>query len=121
MQRFVPYLTLFSSFGTLICCALPALFVSLGMGAAVAATVSTIPQLIWLSEHKGIVFISAGGLILISGVLRHIAKMAPCPIDPALREACTKGRKASGVIFWISLFLYLIGGLFAYVAPLVMG
>ncbi len=36
-QRCVTWLTLFASTGTLICCALPILFVTLGLGATVAA------------------------------------------------------------------------------------
>ena len=31
-----PYLSLFTSFGTVFCCALPSLLVSIGMGAAFA-------------------------------------------------------------------------------------
>ena len=45
-------LTLFTSGGTLICCALPALLVSLGAGAVMASVVSSVPQIVWFSEHK---------------------------------------------------------------------
>lgn len=120
MQRLVASLTLFSSFGTLICCALPALLVSLGLGAAVASTASSIPQLVWLSENKIFVFIGAGMLLVLSGLLHWRTRNAPCPMDPELRKICTMGRRVSGVIFWISVFFYLIGGFFAYVAPILI-
>ena len=45
-EAITPARALFTSFGTLICFALPALFVALGMGAAVAGIVSAVPQLI---------------------------------------------------------------------------
>jgi type III secretory pathway component EscV len=42
-------LTVLSSFGTLLCCAVPALLVSVGAGAVMASVVSAIPQLVWIS------------------------------------------------------------------------
>ena len=47
-----PTLSLFASAGTLVCCALPALFVTLGAGAALAGLVGEFPQLVWLSTYK---------------------------------------------------------------------
>ena len=44
--------SLFASSSTLICCALPALLVALGAGAALSSLVSAVPQLVVLSEHK---------------------------------------------------------------------
>ena len=41
-QNTVSWLTLFAASGTLICCALPILFVTLGLGAAVAAVTSAV-------------------------------------------------------------------------------
>ena len=52
----VPMLGLFTSLGTLLCCALPALLVTLSMGATLVGLVSYIPFLITLSEHKLWVF-----------------------------------------------------------------
>ena len=44
--------SLFASSSTLVCCALPALLVAVGAGAALSSLVSAVPQLVWLSEHK---------------------------------------------------------------------
>jgi len=52
----VAALTLLASTGTLVCCVLPAVMVALGAGAALAGLVTAVPQLIWLSEHKALVF-----------------------------------------------------------------
>jgi hypothetical protein len=52
----VSFFSLFTSMSTLICCALPALLVSIGLGATMIGLVSTFPSLIWLSENKALVF-----------------------------------------------------------------
>ena len=75
-------LSLFASAGTLVCCALPALLVTLGMGAVLAGLVSNVPGLVWFSEHKVAVFVVAGVLILSAGVARHYAGSRSCPVDP---------------------------------------
>jgi hypothetical protein len=114
-------LTLFMSFGTLICCALPALFVSIGAGAVLAGIVSNVPQLIWLSEHKIGLFIFAGAMLAVSGGLRYRSRNAPCPIDPVKADSCERLRKTSGIIYIISLVIYAIGFLFAFIAPYLIG
>src|SRR5437588_6759610 len=57
------YLSLFTSLGTLLCCALPSLLVLLGLGATVASFLSAVPWLVTLSHHKNWVFLIAGTLI----------------------------------------------------------
>lgn len=42
-QAFLPTLSLFTSVGTLLCCALPALLVTLGAGAVFASLVKQCP------------------------------------------------------------------------------
>jgi hypothetical protein len=109
-------LTLFSSFSTLLCCALPALLVSLGAGAAVIGLVSAFPQLIWLSEHKTALFVFAGLMLVISGVNRYLTRNAPCPIDPAQAKSCLRLRRISGGVFYVSVLIYTTGFFFAFVA-----
>lgn len=111
-------MALFGSAGTLVCCALPALFVSLGLGAAFAGLVGTVPQLVWFSENKNPVFGVAGVLIAVSSVLQYRARNAPCPIDPELARICTSSRKWSKRILIFSVAAYLTGAFFAFIAPL---
>lgn len=68
-------LTLFASVGTLVCCALPALLVLLGLGAAVASTLSVAPWLAALTRHKELVFALAG--VVIGGNARYVFRVAP--------------------------------------------
>ena len=113
----INYLTLFSSTGTLLCCALPALLVSLGLGAVMAGLATHVPGLIWVSENKIVVFIFAGFMLLMNGLLIWSGRNAPCPVDPKLRDACISGRKLSRYVYFISVFIFSIGFFFAFMAP----
>jgi hypothetical protein len=109
--------SLFASSSTLVCCALPALLVALGAGAALSSLVSVFPQVVWLSEHKLGLFAFAGLMMLASGGLQWRSRNAPCPTDPALRNACVRTRKTSRWVYSASVLLYLVGGWFAFVQP----
>jgi hypothetical protein len=111
------FLTLFTSFGTLICCALPALFVALGMGAAVAGLVTTVPQVVWLSQHKELVFSFSAAMLFLSGTLMYTSRNAPCPIDPKLRAACLMGRKVSLYVYIFALLAFFVGAFVAFILP----
>jgi hypothetical protein len=112
------WVALFASSGTLICCALPALLVAIGAGAVLSSLVATVPGLVWISEYKEAVFGFAGVMLAVSGVLQWQNRFAPCPTDPALRDACMRTRKTSARIYLISVVVYLLGGWFAFVQPL---
>ncbi len=120
MKKVIHTLTLFSSFSTLICCALPALFVALGAGATLAGLVSNVPQLVWVSEHKIALFTFAGCMLTLSGIMRWRNRNAPCPIEPDKAEACDRLRKASNIVFIISLVIYSTGFFFAFIAPKIL-
>lgn len=114
-------LSLFASSSTLVCCALPALLVALGAGAALSSLVSVFPQLVWLSEHKVELFVFAGLAMAVSGGLQWRNRHAPCPADPALRRACLATRKTSLRVYGVSVLVYLAGAWFAFVQPLLSG
>ncbi|AEG92255.1 hypothetical protein [Ramlibacter tataouinensis] len=109
--------TLVASSGTLVCCALPALLVALGAGAALSSLVSAVPQLVWLSEHKEALFIAAGLMLAASGGLQWAYRTAPCPTDPRLRDACLRTRRSSRRVYAASVAVYIVGGWFAFVQP----
>jgi hypothetical protein len=114
-------LSLFTSGSTLICCALPALLVSIGAGAAMAGLVTTFPQIVWLSEHRVALFAIAGVMLLAAGVMQWRARSLPCPADPALAAACTRARKWSVAIYAFSLVMFVTGFFFAFLAPIFFG
>lgn len=119
-SAFSAWLSLLASSGTLVCCALPALLVMLGAGAALSGLVAAVPQIVWLSEHKGWMFSVATVLMLGGGVLQWRNRTAPCPLDPQLRAACMRTRRWSLVVYLVSLVLLVVGAFFAFVLPALM-
>ncbi len=115
-QTLLPSLSLFTSVGTLLCCALPALLVTLGMGAALAGLVGAAPWLSVVSEYKEFVFAVAGILITAAIVMQWRARNAPCPADPLKAKACARLRMVSWGILIFSILIYLIGFFFAFLA-----
>lgn len=113
----VAFLTLLASSGTLVCCVLPAVMVALGAGAALAGLVTAVPQLVWLSEHKAVVFGIAAAMLAVSGVLLWRARRLPCPADPSLARACARLRTASVVLWWAAAVCVLVGAAFAFILP----
>lgn len=107
---------LLGSLGTLLCCALPALLVSLGAGAVLATLVTSVPQLVWISEHKVVVFAFAGLMLAISAVTTYMNRRLPCPADPAQAKSCRRVRRFSASVFFATLVLYAVGFYFAFVA-----
>jgi hypothetical protein len=110
--------TLFATSSTLVCCAIPALLVALGAGAALSSLVSVFPQVVWLSEHKEALFAISGAALAASAWIQWSNRTAPCPLDPRLRDACLRTRQVSRRVCFASLAIYLVGGWFAFVQPL---
>jgi len=115
-NRLLNFFSLFTSMSTLLCCALPALLVSLGAGATMVSLTSTIPQIIWIGEQKAWVFSFSFSMLCISSFLAYKNKNAPCPIDPNQRDACLRGRQFTKYMLIISWLMLTIGFFFAYLA-----
>ena len=109
--------SLFASSSTLVCCALPAMLVGLGAGAALSSLVSFIPQLVFLSERKEELFVAAGLMLGASGVIQWRNRNAACPTDPDRRHACLSTRRVSARVYAFSVFVYLVGAFFAFALP----
>jgi hypothetical protein len=109
--------TLLSSAGTLVCCVLPAVLVALGAGAALAGLVTAIPQLVWLSEHKPLVFGIAFALLIGSGAATWYSRTLPCPIEPLAAQSCQRLRRINLALYSIALASFALGLTFAFVLP----
>lgn len=120
MKKTLPFLALFGSMGTLVCCVLPATFVALGLGSAFAGLISAVPQLIWFSEKKVFVFAGAALLIAVAAFFQWRSRYTACPVDPRLAAACKSSRRWSNGLFSAAIVCYGVGFFFAFVAPLVL-
>lgn len=113
------WLLLFTTSGTLLCCALPITLVSLGLGATVAGLASSAPWLIALSQYKGWMF-------LLSAILIALATWAvyrpgrSCPTDPELAAACARADTWNRRFITVSAVMWLIGFVAAYVLPILV-
>ncbi len=116
---FPAFLSLFTSTGTLICCALPALLVSIGAGAVMAGLIETVPQITWLGKHKIWVFAVAAVMIVSSGAMQWRARTLPCPADPVKAAACNRARRMSWIVWWVSIVAFAVGAFFAFFAQYV--
>ena len=111
------HFSLFSSFSTLICCALPSILVLLGLGTTVASLLSAAPWLVSLSRHKIWTFSIAGTLIAASFLMTYV-------IAPRLRRGevcdaddpttCGEVSRLSRVILWGSALIWSGGFFVAY-------
>ena len=111
------FLTLFTSTGTILCCALPALLVTIGAGAALSSLISIFPQIVWVSKYKEYIFTAAFILIILSGYLQWQARKLPCPADKLFAAQCMRARKLSLIIYFISVVTLIIGFAFAFALP----
>jgi mercuric ion transport protein len=113
------YLSLFTSFGTLLCCALPSLLVLFGLGATVASLLSAAPWLVSLSHRKNWVFAISGTLIAGNFVYVYLlgprlrARALGCSLDDP--RACEVASRLSRLILWISGAIYVAGLFSTYV------
>ena len=108
---------LLSSGATLVCCVLPATLVALGAGATLASLVTAVPQLIWLSLHKGWVFGIAGTMLVASGLSLWRARTLPCPADPHLAALCVRLRRVTLGLYALASVGFVLGVTFALILP----
>jgi hypothetical protein len=113
------YFSLFTSLGTLLCCALPSLLVLLGLGATVATVLSIAPWLITLSRHKVWVFTLAGVLIALSFIQTYVVaprlRLNNESCAPENPKACDMATRFSKAVLWTAAVIYAVGFFVAYV------
>jgi len=105
--------TLLLSAGTLVCCALPILLVSLGLGATVAAATSAAPWLVALSAYKAWLF-AASGVALAAAALLRLLPGRECPADPRLAALCARADRWNRIVLVVAAVLWVVGFAAAY-------
>ena len=112
-----PTIALLTSLSTLICCTLPAVMITLGMGAALSSLTSNVPQLIWLSSHKPLVFGGSFILLCLAWLVRYLTRNMPCPADPKQAKTCASLRRLGGWVLYIGFGVWAIGAFSAFILP----
>ncbi|MCK5359096.1 MAG: hypothetical protein KAJ95_00635 [Gammaproteobacteria bacterium] len=104
----VSWLALFATGGTLICCALPILLVTLGFGSVVAALTMQFPLLVTLSEYEGWMFGLSAALLALT-TLFIWGRPMHCPAEPGLAARCKHTRVINQRVFWLAVLIWTIG------------
>ena len=112
-QIALSWITLLASTGTLLCCALPILLVSLGFGAVVATLTSSLPVLVTLAEYEPWMFSVS---VLLLGATAWVLWIRPqhCPSDPELAVRCAQARVWNKRVFWMASVVWGVGFTAAY-------
>lgn len=106
---------LFMSSSTLICCALPILLVTLGLGAVSAALFEGLPFLGVVVQHKLWLFIGSAAVLALGGW----ALFRPgryCPSDPELAAKCEAAHHWNLRLWRLSVVMWVIGFFAAYLS-----
>ena len=109
------WIVLFTSSSTLICCALPILLVSLGLGAVSASLFASYPFLVTLALHKTWMFLGSAVVLALTGWLLYRPGRA-CPTDPGLAEQCEKAHRWNLRFFGVATAVWMVGVAAAYLA-----
>ncbi len=111
-KSYLRWLTLFVTSGTLLCCALPILLVTLGFGAVVASLNYNIPGLLFLAEHQSWTLgLSAILLLFLAWIIWRPNQN--CPSDPDLAQQCQQAKRCNQRIFGFSVVIWSIGFFFS--------
>ena len=113
----VNFFALLSSSSTLLCCALPAILVSMGAGAVFANIISVFPALTVISRFKVEITIMTFIILVAVGVLHLKTAKMPCPADPSLGRACLKSRKRSRIVYYLSCIVFATASIFTFIVP----
>ena len=111
-KPYLRWVTLFVTSGTLLCCALPVVLVSMGFGAVVASLNYNIPGLVFLAENK-FWTLSLAALLLVVMAWVVWRPNQTCPTDPELAAVCEAAKNWNQRIFWISAVIWSVGFFFS--------
>ncbi|MCH8203061.1 MAG: hypothetical protein IH996_08140 [Proteobacteria bacterium] len=109
------WVVLFASTTTLVCCALPIILVTVGLGAVSAALFSNFPFLADLARQK-IWFFSGSFMLLALAAWALYRPGRRCPTDPVLAQKCAAADRWNKRIVSGSASIWVLGFAAAYLA-----
>ena len=112
-QKGASCLALFTSTGTLLCCALPSALAAVAGGSAVMSMISTFPWLVPLSQNKEWIFLASGLMIALTAFLIYRPKgRVACSVTGG--QGCEVAGRFTKATFWGAAAIYAVGSFFAY-------
>lgn len=114
-QQGVTWLALFTSMSTLLCCALPIVLVSLGLGTTYAALTDSAPWIVTLGKYKAVTF-SLAGILIAGSIWLSFHPGRACPTDPQLAKQCRRIDKWNKRLLVLAAIAWCIGFFAAYLA-----
>jgi len=114
-QKRLGWLTLFASSTTLVCCALPILLVTVGLGAVSAALFANVPFLGVLAENKLWLFLGSGLMLSLSAWSVYRPGRT-CPTDPSLAAQCARMDVWNKRVLKFSASIWALGFIAAYLS-----
>ena len=115
MERRWAWVVLLTSSSTLICCALPILLVSLGLGAVSASLFASFPFLVTLAQYKVWMFAGSGVVLVLAAWFLYRPGRV-CPADPNLALQCEFTHRWNIRFFWLAAAIWMLGFAAAYLA-----
>lgn len=109
------WVVLFASSVTLVCCALPILLVSVGLGALSAALFANLPFLTFFAQYKSWLFILSASLIGAAAWVLYRPDRA-CPSDLELARQCAVADRWNKRLLWGATGCWVIGFTGAYLS-----
>ena len=116
-DRSANFISLFASSSTLVCCALPSVFIVIGAGATFASIISIFPFLVVISKYKVSITLVSLLILVFAGYINYRTYYLPCPADPELGRICLQTRKRSRSIYYLSVILFTFATIFTYLIP----
>lgn len=106
------WVVLLTTSTTLVCCVIPIILVSLGMGAAVASLYGNLPFLTFIGMHENATLALTATILLLAGWVLYRPGRT-CPVDPLLAEQCRRADRWNRLLFFASGLMWLVGLFFA--------
>lgn len=117
LQRMTTSAASLATGGTLVCCVLPMVLVTLGAGSTVVSLVGAFPWLVTLSEHKGVVF-GVGLSLLAVAWFALLSQWNVCPVDPEEGRRCMLAKRRSRAVLAVVTMVQLGAAFYSLVLPL---
>ena len=109
------WMVLFASTSTLLCCALPILLVTIGLGAVSASLFANLPFLVTLSHYKAWLF-AGSAVLLAAAAWATLRPGRTCPTDSELAARCAAADRWNRRLLIVSSVLWVLGFVAAYLS-----